>query len=427
MSAVPSVLINLILVGVVACLAPLLISITHAYILPTVVLEIVGGIIIGPQVLNWVHVDVFLSFLSTMGLSYLLFLSGLEVDVQQLKGRIMILAGGAFLISFGLASLIGFGLYAIGEVSSLLLVAIMLVSTSLGIVIPILKDAGESSTNFGQLVIAGATLGEFGSIILVSLLFSSEISGPLTKVFFFGIFVFLILLVSLTVLRVHRTTWFLKMLHRFQDSTSQISVRIALTLLVGFVALAYGFGAEAILGAFLAGVVFRTVYRETTEIRPLLRVKLEAIGFGYFVPIFFITSGIEFNLYALSTNFSVLELVPLFLIALLLVRGIPAILYWQRLDAQHTAIAGLLQATSLTFIVAATQIGVQLHVISSATSAALVAAGLLSVIIYPLIALALLRRRHGEKKLGEENPLPSIESTQLAELTRELSRPAKPA
>jgi len=426
-SAVPSVLINLILVGVVACLAPLLISITHAYILPTVVLEIVGGIIIGPQVLNWVHVDVFLSFLSTMGLSYLLFLSGLEVDVQQLKGRIMILAGGAFLISFGLASLIGFGLYAIGEVSSLLLVAIMLVSTSLGIVIPILKDAGESSTNFGQLVIAGATLGEFGSIILVSLLFSSEISGPLTKVFFFGIFVFLILLVSLTVLRVHRTTWFLKMLHRFQDSTSQISVRIALTLLVGFVALAYGFGAEAILGAFLAGVVFRTVYRETTEIRPLLRVKLEAIGFGYFVPIFFITSGIEFNLYALSTNFSVLELVPLFLIALLLVRGIPAILYWQRLDAQHTAIAGLLQATSLTFIVAATQIGVQLHVISSATSAALVAAGLLSVIIYPLIALALLRRRHGEKKLGEENPLPSIESTQLAELTRELSRPAKPA
>jgi len=426
-SAVPSVLINLILVGVVACLAPLLISITHAYILPTVVLEIVGGIIIGPQVLNWVHVDVFLSFLSTMGLSYLLFLSGLEVDVQQLKGRIMILAGGAFLISFGLASLIGFGLYAIGEVSSLLLVAIMLVSTSLGIVIPILKDAGESSTNFGQLVIAGATLGEFGSIILVSLLFSSEISGPLTKVFFFGIFVFLILLVSLTVLRVHRTTWFLKMLHRFQDSTSQISVRIALTLLVGFVALAYGFGAEAILGAFLAGVVFRTVYRETTEIRPLLRVKLETIGFGFFVPIFFITSGIEFNLYALSTNFSVLELVPLFLIALLLVRGIPAILYWQRLDAQHTAIAGLLQATSLTFIVAATQIGVQLHVISSATSAALVAAGLLSVIIYPLIALALLRRRHGEKKLGEENPLPSIESTQLAELNRELSRPAKPA
>src|SRR5215471_14846170 len=399
MSAVPSVLINLFLVGVVACLAPLLISITHAYILPTVVLEIVGGIIIGPQVLNWVHVDVFLGFLSTMGLSYLLFLSGLEVDVQRLKGRIMILAGGAFLISFGLASLIGFGLYSIGKVSSPLLITIMLVSTSLGIVIPILKDAGESSTNFGQLVIAGATLGEFGSIILVSLLFSSEISGPFTKVFFFGIFVFLILLVTLTVLRVHRTTWFLKMLNRFRDSTSQINVRIALTLLVGFVGLAYGFGVEAILGAFLAGVVFRTVYKETSEIRPLLRVKLEAIGFGFFVPIFFISSGINFNLHALFANITILELVPIFLIALLLVRSIPAILYRRRLDSRHIVIAGLLQATSLTFIVAATQIGEQLHLISSAVSAALIAAGLLSVIIYPLIALTLLSRIKGKQKL----------------------------
>ena len=168
---ISNVLFNLFLVGVVACLAPLLIYITRAYILPAVVLEIVGGIIIGPQVLNWVHVDVFLGFLSLMGLSYLLFLSGLEVDLQRLRGRIMILVGGGFLISFGLASLIGFGLYTIGEVTSPLLIAIILVSTSLGIVIPILKDASQSSTNFGQLVIAGATLGEFGSIILISSLF----------------------------------------------------------------------------------------------------------------------------------------------------------------------------------------------------------------------------------------------------------------
>jgi len=407
---ISNVLFNLFLVGVVACLAPLLIYITRAYILPAVVLEIVGGIIIGPQVLNWVHVDVFLGFLSLMGLSYLLFLSGLEVDLQRLRGRIMILVGGGFLISFGLASLIGFGLYTIGEVTSPLLIAIILVSTSLGIVIPILKDASQSSTNFGQLVIAGATLGEFGSIILISLLFSSEISSPLTKVALFGIFALLILLVSVAIFSVHRTTWFMKMLHRFQDSTSQINVRIALTLLVGFVGLAYGFGAEAILGAFLAGVAFRTVYKETKEIRPLLRVKLEAIGFGFFVPIFFITSGIDFNLHALFANLSIMALVPLFLVALLLVRGVPAILYRRRLDTRHTVIAGLLQATSLTFIVAATQIGVQLHLISSAVSAALVAAGLLSVIIYPLIALVLLRGIKGEEKLNKEEPTHFIET-----------------
>ena len=202
----------------------------------------------------------------------------------------------------------------------------------------------------------------------------------------------------------------MKMLHRFQDSTSQINVRIALTLLVGFVGLAYGFGAEAILGAFLAGVAFRTVYKETKEIRPLLRVKLEAIGFGFFVPIFFITSGIDFNLHALFANLSIMALVPLFLVALLLVRGVPAILYRRRLDTRHTVIAGLLQATSLTFIVAATQIGVQLHLISSAVSAALVAAGLLSVIIYPLIALVLLRGIKGEEKLNKEEPTHFIET-----------------
>ncbi len=407
---VSAVLINLFLVGVVACLAPLLIYITRAYILPAVVLEIVGGIIIGPQVLNWVHVDVFLGFLSLLGLSYLLFLSGLEVDLQRLRGRITILVGSGFLISFILASCIGFGLYAIGEVTSPLLIAIILVSTSLGIVIPILKDAEESSTDFGQLVIAGATFGEFGSIILISLFFSSEITSPLIKVAFLGIFAILILLISLVIFGVHRATWFMKMLHRFQDSTSQISVRFALTLLVGFVGLAYGFGAEAILGAFLAGVAFRSVYKETTEIRPLLRVKLEAIGFGFFVPIFFITSGIDFNLHALFSNISILALVPLFLVALLLVRGIPAILYRPLLDNRHTVIAGLLQATSLTFIVAATQIGEQLHLISSAITAALVASGLLSVIIYPLIALILLRSIKGEEKLNEDESITFIET-----------------
>ena len=177
----------------------------------------------------------------------------------------------------------------------------------------------------------------------------------------------------------------------------------------GLQPLRYSFGAEAILGAFLAGVAFRSVYKETTEIRPLLRVKLEAIGFGFFVPIFFITSGIDFNLDALFSNLSILELVPLFLVALLLVRGIPAILYRKRLDSRHTVIAGLLQATSLTFIVAATQIGEQLQLISSATSAALVAAGLLSVIIYPLIALTLLRGITVVEKLNKEEPISLIE------------------
>jgi Kef-type K+ transport system membrane component KefB len=197
MSIVSTVLFRLLLLGVVACLAPLLIYITRAHILPVVVLEIVGGIIIGPQVLHWVYADPILRYLSLMGLSYLLFLSGLEVDLERLRGRIMIFVGSGFLLSLGLALLVGFSLFAIVQVTSPLLLAIILVSTSLGIVIPILKDVGESSTDFGQLVIAGATLGEFGSIILLSLFFSSEAASPVAKVALFGIIAALILLVSL--------------------------------------------------------------------------------------------------------------------------------------------------------------------------------------------------------------------------------------
>jgi Kef-type K+ transport system membrane component KefB len=405
MSIVSTVLFRLLLVGVVACLAPLLIYLTHASLLPAVVLEIVGGIIIGPQVLHWVSVDPILRYLSLMGLSYLLFLSGMEVDLERLRGRIMLLVGSGFLLSIVLALLVSYSIHVIGGITSPLFLAIILLSTSLGIVIPILIDVGESSTEFGQLVIAGSTLGEFGSIILLSLLFSSEATSPVAKVALFGIFAALMLVVSLAVFSVHRTTWFTEMVLRFQDSTSQINVRIALTLLVGFVTLAYGFGTEAILGAFLAGVALRIVYKETTDLRPLLKIKLEAIGFGFFVPLFFIISGVDFDLHALFTNVSMLLLVPVFLAGLLLVRGVPAILYRGRLGSRHTAIAGLLQATSLTFIVAATQIGVQLGLITSALSAALVAAGLLSVIIYPLFALTLL----GSSK-KKENPVPLKES-----------------
>jgi Kef-type K+ transport system membrane component KefB len=369
MSSFSPSLVGLFLVGLVAVLAPILIYITRTNSLPAVVLEILGGIIIGPQVLNLVHVDVLLRLLSSMGLSYLLFLAGLEVDLERLRGRLILVVGSSFLLSLGLALLIGLGLGAMALISSPLFIANILVATSLGIVIPILKDAGQSTSDFGQLVIAGATLGEFGSIILLSLFFSSEVTSPVAKVAMLGIFALLILLVSLAVFDVRRTTWFTAIVHRLQDTTAQINVRIALTLLVGFVVLANGFGAEAILGAFLAGVALRVVYRdpvELHEIRPLLRVKLEAIGFGFFVPIFFITIGLNFDLHVFA-NVTTIILVPLFLEALLLVRGVPAVLYRQRLSSRHTVIAGCLQATSLTFIVAATQIGEQLGLITTAT------------------------------------------------------------
>jgi Kef-type K+ transport system membrane component KefB len=169
-------------------------------------------------------------------------------------------------------------------------------------------------------------------------------------------------------------------------------------LLVGFAALAESLGLEVILGAFAAGARLGLLDRDETMTHPLLRVKLEGAGYGVFIPVFFVWSGLQFDLGALGSGGSTLARVPLFLAALLAVRGLPALLY--RLDARRTAAAALLQATSLPFIVAAAQIGMELGKLSQANGAALVAAGLGSVLLFPLGALAALRAPGAER--GEQ-------------------------
>jgi Kef-type K+ transport system membrane component KefB len=383
---------GLLIVAVVAFAAPLVLALTPARRLPAIVLEIVAGIVLGPSVLGWVKIDLPISILSVLGLAFLLFLAGLEVELERLRGRLLMYVGLAFLLSFGLALLAGYGLYVAGQVLSPLLIAIILVATGLGVVIPVLKDAGESNSDFGQLVIAGAMFAEFGSIILLSLFFSREATGTATKLVLLGGFVLLAAGFAFVVLRLERSTRIAALLLRLQDTTAQIRVRGAFMLLVAFVALAAVLGLETILGAFVAGVILRLVDRDRMMTHPEFRQKLEAIGFGVFIPVFFVASGIQFDLAALFSSPATILRVPIFLVALLLVRGVPALLYRPLVGSRRSVVAGLLQATSLTFIVAATQIGMQLGLITKATGAALIGAGLLSVLIFPLLALTLLRR-----------------------------------
>jgi Kef-type K+ transport system membrane component KefB len=383
---------GLLIVAIVAFLAPLLLALTPARRLPAIVLEIVAGIIIGPSVLGWVKVDLPISILSILGLAFLLFLAGLEVELERLRGRLLVFVGLAFLISLGLALLVGYGLYAAGQVVSPLLIAIILVATALGIVIPVLKDAGESASDFGQLVIAGAMFAEFGSIILLTLLFSREATNTATKLVLLGGFALLAAGFIFVILRLERSKRITAVLLRLQDTTAQIRVRGAFMLLVAFVVLAAVLGLETILGAFIAGVILRLVDGDQMMTHPEFRQKLEAIGFGVFIPVFFVTSGIRFDLAALFSSPSTILRVPIFLVGLLLVRGVPALLYRPLVGSRRSVVAGLLQATSLTFIVAASQIGLELGLITKATGAALIAAGLLSVLIFPIIALTLLRR-----------------------------------
>ncbi|MFL5798918.1 MAG: cation:proton antiporter [Actinomycetota bacterium] len=407
---------GLLIVSVVAFTSPLALGLFPKVKVPSAVLEIVLGIVIGPSVLNWVQPDLAIRVVALVGLAFLLFLAGLEVDVTRLRGRVLRLTTTGFVISLALGLAIGFALHAAGQVQSAVLVGIILVATSLGLVAAVLKDAGETTSPFGLLVIAGSTIADFGAVILLSLLFSMESSGAGTKLILLGMFVLLIAAVGFAVARAGRSMRLTEVLNRLQDTTAQIRVRGAMVLLLAFVALAENFGLETILGAFMAGAVLSLVDRDRAMTHPNFRLKLEAMGFGLFVPVFFVSSGLSFNLDALFSSASTILRIPIFLAALLVVRGVPALLYRSVVDRKRVIAAGLLQATSLPFIVAATQIGLALGKVSEATAAGLVAAGLLSVVLFPALAVSMLRARAAEEAgTGGETAMRRLQSGEVVE------------
>jgi Kef-type K+ transport system membrane component KefB len=315
----------------------------------------------------------------------------LEIDLHRLRGPVLRLTALGFALSFGVAVLVSLGLSAAGLVDTPLLVAIILCATSLGVLVPVLKDAGEIASTFGQLIVAAASIADFGAIILLTIFFSGE-GGAGSTLLLLGSLFALAAVVFVVVRGAERSARIRADLLRLQDTTAQIRVRAALALFVGFAAVAEQLGLEAILGAFIAGAIISLVDADRVMTHPDFRRKLEAVGFGFFIPAFFVTSGVRFDLDALTASASNVAMVPVFLVALLVVRGLPAVVYRRVLDGPHTAIAGIMQATSLPFIVAATAIGMDLGLIDAAAGAALVGAGLLSVLLFPVCGLLLLRR-----------------------------------
>jgi Kef-type K+ transport system membrane component KefB len=395
--------VNLLLIVAVGFAAPFLLGLAPGLRLPAVVLEIVAGIVIGPSVLGWVEIDETVDVVAVLGLAFLLFLAGLEIDFDRLRGRLLRLAAGGYAVSFAISVAAALGLSAAGLVETPLLVAIIVCATSLGVIIPVLKDSGETSSRFGQMVLAAGSIADFGAIILLSLFFTGEGGAAATAILIGGLVGLAVVLWLATRAAEHSGRISADLL-RLQDTTAQIRVRGAMVLLVGFAAIAQTLGLEVILGTFIAGALLKLSDRDEAMSHPGFYPKLEAIGFGFFIPVFFVASGVRFDLQALTEETSTLVMVPIFLAALLVVRGLPALLYRGYLPRRQVPIAGLLQATSLPFIVAATAIGVDLGLMDAAESAALIAAGLLSVMLFPLIAVTMLR---GEGDAGSEEPAPA--------------------
>jgi Kef-type K+ transport system membrane component KefB len=385
---------SLLIVGGVAVAVPLLLGLIPAFKLPPVVLEILGGIVVGPAVLGWVHLDAPVRVVSDLGLGFLLFLAGYEIDLRRFDRRALSLAGRAFVASAVLAVAVGYGLQFGDQVKDGLLVGITLMATALGILVPILKDAEQTDTAFGHLIIAAGTLGELGPLILLSVFFSVSSANPSVELGLLAGFVALTAVVVVVTQRVRGFGPLRTVVHRLDNTSSQLRVRLALTFSLAFAVTAERFGLATILGAFLAGVIVRRG-DEAPASQQQFQAKLEAIGFGFLVPVFFVATGASLNMSALFASTRALLLVPVFLVALLVVRGVPAVLYVRAVGTARAVAAGFMQATSLTFIVVATIIGVETGHQLPSNATALVAAGLLSVVIYPLIALRVLEKAAG--------------------------------
>jgi Kef-type K+ transport system membrane component KefB len=401
---------NLAVVAAVAFGVPLLLGLVPWLRVPSLVLELIAGIVIGPHVLGLAEVDQAVQVMSMVGVAFLLLLAGLEIDFRALRGEVLRLTVVGFAVSFAIALAVGYGLQGAGLLDAGFLAAIVLAATGLGIIVPIMKDTGTISTTFGQVVIAGASIAEIGTIVLLSLFYGESEAGLGSRLVLFGGFVAFLVVVGLVILgaeHVHRVSGALL---RFMDTTAQIRVRGAVLLLALLVAAASGLGLEAILGAFLAGVILKVTDRDAMMTHTGFHHKLEAVGFGAFIPFFFVASGLRFDVDALFASSSTIAMIPIFLVALLAARGVPALLYRKLIQGRQILPAALLQATSVSFILVATSIGVELGTISEGTAAAFVAAGLLSVLLFPLGALGLLRRSDAAEPLPGAVSLPSSPS-----------------
>jgi Kef-type K+ transport system membrane component KefB len=380
---------SILVVAAIAFLAPVLVNLQPRLRFPAVAAEILIGVAVGPSGLGWLELDLPVTVLSLLGLAFLLFLAGLEIDPQRLRGRFGTITLG-FVASLVLAVGCAFALQPVESIRNPLFVAIILASTSLGLVVPVLRDAGEVDSGFGQVVLASSSLAEFGTILLVSLFFSTTKSSSGAQILLIVAFSVLVVLTGYALVRAGRSLRVSTTLSLLEDTSAQLGIRVAVLLLVLFVASAAELGVETILGAFVAGALLRIVDPDRHLTHVDFHRKIEAIGYGFLVPMFFVTSGARFDVEALVNSPGHLILVPLFLLALLAVRGIPAVLYRAYFPARRVVAAGLLQATSLTFIVVAARLGLELDVFDEASGASLVAAGLLSVVVFPPLALWLL-------------------------------------
>jgi Kef-type K+ transport system membrane component KefB len=358
--------------------------------IPSVVLELLLGILIGPYVLG-TEVTPPITFFASLGLGMLFFFAGYELDLQRIRGLPLHLALFGWGLSLAIAYTIGGVLTAAGVVLSLLYVGSALSTTAIGTLLPIVTDAGQLRSRLGTHLLAVGAVGELGPVLLLTLLLSAQ--GTVHNALI--LLAFLAVSVSLAVLTLRLSAHALPVMRRTLDHSSQLAVRCALVLIFALALLAYRLGLDLLLGGFAAGMITRQLLRN--QELPAFESKLTAVAFGLFVPFFFVVSGMKLDVSSVFASPAALLKVVLFFVLFLVVRGTPALLIYRRvLDRRERLALALLSSTQLPLVVAITGIAVAGGHMRPSTAAALVGAALLSTLVFPIVGLQIAERDRTE-------------------------------
>jgi Kef-type K+ transport system membrane component KefB len=326
--------------------------------------------------------------LSDLGLTYLIFLAGYELDLNRIRGKPLELAATGWGISLVIGMATAFALVSAGLARDTVVVGLALTTTALGTLVPILNDAGVMPTRFGSYISAIGTVGEFGPIVAVALLLTNK--EPVITSLLLLLFV-VVAVVTVLVAARDQPPSLVSLLNRHLESSAQLPVRISLLLIVLLVLLAEVLGLDVLLGAFAAGIVIR-LFSAGGE-AATIKAKLEAIGFGFLIPIFFVVSGIDFDLHVFINHPESLWRVPAFLALMLVARGAPVFLLYRKILKPVERIPmAFFSATGLPLIVVITSIALEEKRMLEVNAASLVAAGMLSVMLFPLLGLGRLRK-----------------------------------
>ncbi len=375
--------------------------------IPVVVVELVLGIAIGPQTLDLAQVDGFTEFFADLGLGMLFFFAGYEIDLARIRGEPLRLGLLGWALSLAIAYTLGGALAAVGIVLSLVYVGSALATTAIGTLIPALSDTGELRTEFGRYLLGAGAVGEFGPILLLTLVLStqSELHNALILI------AFVALAVLVAVLAVRSADRTVPLLEKTIETSSQVAVRWIVVLVFALALLAHELGLDLLLGGFAAGLITRQVF-SSREV-PIFDSKLTAVAFGVFVPFCFVVSGMRLDVDALFASPSGVAKMAIFFVLFLVVRGTPAMLLYRRvlpLRDDRVALA-LFMSTQLPLVVAITTVAVEDGHMETSTAAALVGAGALSTLAGPLHGLRVRRiaaQRRAESAAPEEPaPVPA--------------------